>query len=232
MVAERASVASRVTPSASMVTVTSRASSVPLRTSVRSVTSSPTRRKRGSAGRTMSGCVTSSSLSPSPTCVAAVVARASARHVVVLSGRRSSKPAVPSSSVVSCPIQSAVLRKSERTRGPDRLLRKPPSCRRIQPHPPLSQPSASSLSADSASAGALARGPATLAFLARFSVAVRLVPTVDLDRQRRGGVHAEYALEPERLHPVEPALERQREHGLVDDGDRDVRSQRRPPPRP
>ena len=118
MVAERASVFSSVTPSASMVTVTSRPSPVPLRTSVRSVTSSPTRRNRGSAGRTISGCVTSSSLSPSPACVAVVVARASARQVVVLSGRCSSKLVEPSSSVVSWLTQSAVFRKSERTSGP------------------------------------------------------------------------------------------------------------------
>ena len=118
MVTERAAAPSSVTPSTVMVTVTSRAASVPLRTSVRSVTSSPTRRKRGSAGRTSSGCVTTSSLSPSPACVPAVTARARARQVVALSGSCSSKLAVPSSSVVSCPIQSAVFWKSERTLAP------------------------------------------------------------------------------------------------------------------
>ena len=108
------------------MTVTSRAASVPLRTSVRSVTESPTRRKRGSAGRTSSGCVTSNSLSPSPTCVSAVAARASARQVVVLSGKCSSKLALPASSVVSCPIQSAVFWKSERTRGSVLDAHRPP----------------------------------------------------------------------------------------------------------
>ena len=116
-VAERAESSSRVTPSTSTVAVTTRASWVPLRTSVRSVPSSPTRRKRGNAGRTIKGCVASSPLEPEPTRVSAVTARADARQVVVLSGKWRSKLAVPSASVVSWPIQSAVLRKSERTRG-------------------------------------------------------------------------------------------------------------------
>ena len=107
----------RVTPSTAIVTVTSRASSVPFRTSVRSDTSSPTRRNRGSAGRTSSGCVTSSSLAPCPTSVSAVTARACARQVVALSGSSSSKLALPSASVTSCPIHSAVFWKLERTCG-------------------------------------------------------------------------------------------------------------------
>ena len=106
------------TPSASTATVMVRAEAVPLCTSVRSITSSPTRRKRGSAGRTTSGCVTRSSLVPSPTCVVPLTARACARHVVALSGRRSSKLALPFASVSSCPIQSAVLRKSVRSLTP------------------------------------------------------------------------------------------------------------------
>jgi hypothetical protein len=97
-----------------IVTGTRAAAAVPLRTSTRRSTLSPTRRKRGSAERMSSGFVDTSSFVPSPTIVSPLMARACMRQVVRSSGMATSTVAVPSSFVTSCADQYAVLRKSER----------------------------------------------------------------------------------------------------------------------
>ena len=114
-----------VTPSALSVTFTVASVFVALRTSARSSAVSPTRRIRGNAGRSSSGCVERSSLVPSPTIVSPLIARACMRQVVRLSGIFTSTLAVPSSLVVICALQYAVLRKSCR------------SCCVARPLPPL-----------------------------------------------------------------------------------------------
>ena len=103
------------TPSALSVTVADTSLRVPLRSSARSSVSSPTRSTRGSAGRRSSGWVETSSLRPSPTIESPLIARACRRHVVRLSGIRTSTNAVPSSLVTSWAAQNAVFRKSWRT---------------------------------------------------------------------------------------------------------------------
>ncbi len=90
------------------------------RTSARSVSSSPTRRKRGNAGRTSSGVVDTSSFVASPTRMSPLTARTCIRQVVRLSGIVTATDAFPSSSVTSCASQYAVLRNCWRRRGSSR----------------------------------------------------------------------------------------------------------------
>ena len=66
------------------------------------------------------------------------------------------------------------------------------------------------------------RSAAHPALLGRFGLAIRLVPTIDEHGEGRGGVHAQPAGVPERLDPVRALVGREREHGLVDNGNGDV----------
>jgi hypothetical protein len=97
----RASAPSMRTPSASSATFTVVAAVVELRRRTRSSAPSPTRRKRGSAERIMSGCAATSSFRPSPTIDSPLIARTCMRQVVRLSGSFTSTAATPSSSVTS-----------------------------------------------------------------------------------------------------------------------------------
>ena len=130
MVAVRTS-PSTFTPSAASRTSTSDASSVAFVTRTRISAESPTRRKRGSAGRSSSGWVETSSPVPSPTLVSPLTARTWIRQVVRSSGIVTWTDAVPSSFVTSCALQWATFLNSLRGRSP------------LNPAPPLPWPAIS-----------------------------------------------------------------------------------------